>query len=344
MIYESGLSTNGNNWKLLADGDRKELNKDYSVGLYMRLSKDDGESSESSSITNQRKLLLSYAKNHGLSVFDEYVDDGFSGTNFNRPAFRRMLKDIEARQINMILVKDLSRLGRDYIMTGQYTEVYFPSRRVRFIAVNDNFDSDSPDSDIAPFKNVVNEMYARDTSRKIRSAFLVRMQEGSYVGSLAPYGYRKDPEDKHRLLPDDQASGVVKDIFAMAAGGMHPASIAADLNRRGILSPKAYRGSENINPKKASAGSPPVSSWSARTITKLLRNPVYLGHMAQGRSRKVSFKSQLTVKNPPEAWILVENTHQALVSSDIFLQAGAFLDSRRSTAATRQDGGPFLCK
>ncbi|QNM06753.1 recombinase family protein [Qiania dongpingensis] len=340
MIYESDLSTCGNKWKFLADNDRKERNKNYSVGLYMRLSKDDGESLESSSITNQRKLLLSFAKSHGLSVFDEYVDDGFSGTNFNRPAFRRMLKDIEARKINMILAKDLSRLGRDYIMTGQYTEVYFPSRRVRFIAVNDNFDSDSPDSDIAPFKNVVNEMYARDTSRKIRSAFLVRMQEGSYVGSLAPYGYRKDPEDKHHLLPDDEVSGVVKDIFSMAAGGMRPASIAADLNRRGILSPKAYRDSRSASSKEAS----PVSSWSARTITKLLRNPVYLGHMAQGRSRKISFKSTLTVKNPPEAWIRVENTHQALVSADIFLQAGVFLDSRRSTAAAEQDGRPSSYK
>ena len=287
------------------------------AALYMRLSKDDGEVRESSSITNQRKLLRSYAALKGFPVCGEYADDGFSGTTFNRPAFRRLLADIEARKINLILVKDLSRLGRDYIATGQYTEIYFPSRRVRLIAVNDGFDSEAPGSDMAPFRNVVNEMYARDLSRKIRSAFLVRMQEGSYVGSLAPYGYIKDPADKHRLIPDPETAPFASRIFRLAAGGLTPSSIAALLNEKKVPSPSAR--------KRPSAPCP----WSARTVIKVLRNPVYLGHMAQGRSRKLSFRSGVTIANPRESWIMVKNTHEALTDPDTFFAAAALLDSRR---------------
>ena len=292
----------------------------FRAGLYMRLSKDDGDSGESSSITNQRKLLTAYAASHGFPVFGEYADDGYSGTNFDRPAFRRLLSDVEAKKINLILVKDLSRLGRDYIATGQYTEIYFPSRQVRFIAVNDGFDSAETDSDLIPFKNVVNEMYARDTSRKIRSAFLVRMQEGSYVGSLAPYGYRKDPEDKHHLLPDPHTGPVVTEIFRLAASGQRPSSIASLLNGRKLPSPSALRGKKTKD----------APLWSARTLIKLLRNPVYLGHMAQGRSRKLSFRSAVTVPTPRENWILVRNTHIPLTDPRTFSAAGAALDSRRS--------------
>lgn len=302
-----------------------------SAGIYMRLSKDDKDRSESSSITNQRKLLLAYAKARKLPVTEEYVDDGYSGTNFNRPAFRRMLADIENRRINVILTKDLSRLGRDYIMTGQYTEVYFPSRHVRFIAVNDGFDSASSDTDIGPFKNVVNEMYARDTSRKIRSAFLVRMQEGSYVGSLAPFGYRKSSEDRHRLIPDPPAAAIVRRIFEAAGEGSSPSQIAAALSRLALPTPSAYR-----------TGKERSGSWSARTVIKILRNPVYLGHMVQGKSRKVSFKSSLTIANPPESWIVVEHTHEPLIDKALFERAGELLDSRRCRSLP--DGGrPSPC-
>ena len=259
------------------------------------------------------------------------MDDGYSGTNFNRPAFRRMLADIESRRINVILTKDLSRLGRDYIMTGQYTEVYFPSRHVRFIAVNDGFDSASSDTDIGPFKNVVNEMYARDTSRKIRSAFLVRMQEGSYVGSLAPFGYRKSSEDRHRLIPDPPAAAIVRRIFEAAGEGSSPSQIAAALSRLALPTPSAYR-----------TGKERSGSWSARTVIKILRNPVYLGHMVQGKSRKVSFKSSLTIANPPESWIVVEHTHEPLIDKALFKRAGELLDSRRCRSLP--DGGrPSPC-
>ena len=189
----------------------------YRAALYMRLSKDDEGAGESSSITNQRDMLTAYAGEHGYRICCEYVDDGYPGTSFDRPAFQRMLRDIEARRVNLVLTKDLSRLGRDYIQTGQYTEVYFPAKKVRYIAVNDGFDSESQYTDIAPFKHVVNEMYARDASKKIRSAFAAKMRGGSYIGNFAPYGYQKDPGDKNHLVPDGAAAAVVQKIFALAA-------------------------------------------------------------------------------------------------------------------------------
>ena len=188
----------------------------YIAGLYLRLSKDDG-AGESSSISTQRNILLSYAKDNNFRIYDEYVDDGWSGTNFERPEFKRMIKDIESGHINLVLTKDLSRLGRDYITTGQYTEIYFPSKGVRYIAINDGYDSESQYTDIVPFKNVLNEMYARDTSRKIRSAFISKMEQGSYIGNFAPYGYKKDERNKNHLIIDEEAAPIVSKIFKMAA-------------------------------------------------------------------------------------------------------------------------------
>ena len=203
------------------------------AALYLRLSRDDAGAGESVSIGGQRALLRSYAADHGWTVAGEYVDDGFSGTSFRRPGLERLLADVEAGRVDLVLTKDLSRLGRDYIRTGELAEVYFPSRHVRYIAVNDGFDSQGPDSGLAPFQNVVNEMYARDASKKIRSALAVRRAQGRYVGSLAPYGYRKDPADRNRLLPDPPAAAVVGEIFAWAAVGTGPGEIA---RRRGSRS------------------------------------------------------------------------------------------------------------
>lgn len=298
----------------------------YQAALYMRLSKDDEGSGESSSITNQRNLLAAYAKEHGYLIYDDYVDDGFSGTNFNRPAFKRMIQDIEDKKINLILTKDLSRLGRDYIQTGEYTEVYFPSKKVRYIAVNDGFDSESQYTDIAPFKNVVNEMYARDTSKKIRSAFSVKMRNGSYIGNFAPYGYRKDPNDKNHLIPDESSAEVVRKIFTLAAEGTKPAEIARILNSRNILTPALYRCS--VHPQLCADNYAQRKEWTAATITKLLRNIVYLGHMAQGKTTKVSFKSKLTLRNTRQDWIVVENTHEPIVSGELFEMAQKRMKSR----------------
>lgn len=304
------------------------------AALYMRLSRDDG-AGESASIATQRKILERYAAENGYSIFDEYVDDGWSGTNFDRPAFQRMIADIEAKKIDLVITKDLSRLGRDYITAGQFTEIYFPSKGVRYIAINDGYDSDGPYTDIAPFKNVINEMYARDTSKKIRSALTAKMRDGAYIAAFAPYGYQKDPANKNRLITDGQSGQVVKTIFRMAANGAPPIEIARRLNAQGIPSPAVYR---RITHEGLEAGScSGRQEWTSATITKLLRNVVYLGHVAQGKTTKVSFKSHLTINNPPEEWIVVNNTHEALIGQETF-----DLVQRRITARTCGKKGCFV--
>lgn len=306
----------------------------YKAALYMRLSKDDDGTSESASIMTQRKMLRSYAADKGFQVFDEYVDDGWSGTNFDRPDFKRMIADIEAGKVNLVMTKDLSRLGRDYITAGQYTEIYFPSKGVRYIAINDGYDSDSPYTDIAPFKNVINEMYARDTSKKIRSAFTTKMRDGAYIAAFAPYGYQKDPADKNHLVVDTQSGEIVKQIFRLAANGALPIEIARTLNAQGTPSPAVYRcmTHEGLDVNQYSQR----QEWTSATITKMLRNVVYLGHIAQGKTTKVSFKSHLTVTNPRDEWIVVENTHEALVDEETF-----DLVRRRTTARTCEKKGAF---
>ena len=306
----------------------------YKAALYMRLSKDDDGTSESASITTQRKMLRSYAADQGFQVFDEYVDDGWSGTNFDRPDFKRMIADIEAGKVNLVMTKDLSRLGRDYITAGQYTEIYFPSKGVRYIAINDGYDSDSPYTDIAPFKNVINEMYARDTSKKIRSAFTTKMRDGAYIAAFAPYGYQKDPADKNHLVVDTQSGEIVKQIFRLAANGALPIEIARTLNAQGTPSPAVYRcmTHEELDVNQYSQR----QEWTSATITKMLRNVVYLGHTAQGKTTKVSFKSHLTVSNPRAEWIVIENTHEALVDAETF-----DLVRRRSASRTCGKKGAF---
>lgn len=307
----------------------------YKAALYMRLSRDDDGAAESASITTQRKMLRSYAAENGYLVYDEYVDDGWSGTNFDRPDFKRMIADIEAKKVNLVITKDLSRLGRDYITAGQYTEIYFPSKGVRYIAINDGYDSDSPYTDIAPFKNVINEMYARDTSKKIRSAFTTKMRDGAYIAAFAPYGYQKDVANKNHLVVDERSGAVVKDIFRMAASGSLPIEIARTLNAQCVPSPAVYRcmTHEGLDVNQYSQR----QEWTSATITKMLRNVVYLGHIAQGKTTKVSFKSHLTVSNPREDWIVVENTHEALVDAETF-----DLVRRRTTARTCEKKGEFF--
>ena len=292
---------------------------DYRAALYMRLSKDDDGAAESASITTQRQLLRSYAAEHGYAVQDEYSDDGYSGVSFERPEFRRMIADIEAKRVNLVIVKDLSRLGRDYITAGQYTEIYFPSKGVRCIAVNDGYDSEGPYTDIAPFKNVINEMYARDISKKIRSAFAAKMREGAYVAAFAPYGYQKDAADKNRLAVDACSGEVVKRIFTMAAGGAKPADVY-----RCIM----HGGSDaNLYSRR---------EWTGSTVGKMLRNMVYIGHTAQGKTEKASLKSRVSVSKAREEWIIVKNTHEALVDEETF-----DIVQRRARARTCPKKGGF---
>lgn len=306
----------------------------YAAALYMRLSRDDEGAKESASITNQRLILTTYAKENDFHIYGEYVDDGISGTTFERPQFKRMLRDIEDKKVNMVITKDLSRLGRDYILTGQYTEIYFPSKKVRYIAVNDGYDSDSPYTDIAPFKNVINEMYARDTSRKIRSALEAKMREGAFVGAFAPYGYQRDKADRHHLVIDELPAQIIQEIFWKTTEGISPGVIAKELNARKIAAPMEYRLTKHL--KTAEGMNQTGSGWTAATITKMLHNIVYMGHMAQGKTAKISFKSTVTVQNPKEDWFVSENTHEPLIGSETFALA-----QKRCRQRTHRKKGEF---
>lgn len=305
----------------------------YKAALYMRLSKDDGNG-ESASINTQRSMLRTYADRNGFSVYGEYTDDGYSGTTYERPAWKRLLADIEAEKVNLVITRDLSRLGRDYILTGQYTEIYFPAKGVRYIAVNDGYDSNNRGNDLAPFQNIVNEMYARDTSKKIRSALKTKMEDGAYIGNYAPYGYRKDPGDKNHLLIDPLTAPVVRDIFERASRGEPPLKIAKELNERCIKTPAGYRRFKRQEADMETAGE--EKGWTSSTICKILSNRVYTGDMVQGKTSKLSFKSQMTLRIPKEEWIVVENKHDPIVSRDLFEQAG-----RRSVPRKRSKSAQF---
>ncbi len=283
------------------------------AGLYMRRSREDGRG-ESGGIEGQRQLLRSYAQAHGFTVCGEYADDGYSGTHFDRPGFQRMQEDIEAGLLDAVLVKDLSRLGRNYLASGELTEVYFPRHGVRLVAINDGYDSEAGEDDMAPFRHVMNELYARDISKKIRSALHTKMVQGQYIGSFAPYGYRKSEENKNRLIPDEEAAAVVRRVFALAAEGRRATVIAEELNRAEIPVPLDYR--------RQRAGKPPLGSrWTASGVCKLLSNTVYLGHTVQGKNRKPSFRAGKSQGCPRAQWIVVEHTHEPLVGKELFERA-----------------------
>ena len=288
----------------------ESMNNIYNVGLYIRLSReDDDKNYESESITNQKSLLLQYAKENNLRVYDIYIDDGFSGTNFDRPGFIRLIKDIENKKINMVITKDMSRLGRDYIGIGELVEKFFPEHNVRYIAVTDNIDTylDSTNNDIAPFK------YAKDISKKIKTSLKAKMKDGKYVGGRAPFGYTKDPDNKNQLLVDEEQAIVVRRIFDMALDGLSYYKIADILTSEGVKTPAAYYGFEwcgNYNPH--------FNKWNSKTIYDILNNQIYTGDLVQGRRCKVNYKVKKIVKNNPDNYIVVENTHEAIIDKDIF--------------------------
>lgn len=296
----------------------ESMNNIYNVGLYIRLSReDDDKNYESESITNQKSLLLQYAKENNLRVYDIYIDDGFSGTNFDRPGFIRLIKDIENKKINMVITKDMSRLGRDYIGTGELVEKFFPEHNVRYIAVTDNIDTylDSTNNDIAPFKAIMNDFYAKDISKKIKTSLKAKMKDGKYVGGRAPFGYTKDPDNKNQLLVDEEQAIVVKRIFDMALDGLSYYKIADILTSEGIKTPASYYNFEwcgNYNPT--------FNKWNAKTIYDILNNRIYTGDLVQGRRCKVNYKVKKIVKNNPNNYIVVENTHEAIIDKDVFYE------------------------
>jgi len=283
----------------------------YKAALYLRLSRDDNNgTSESMSIQSQRDLLLSYAKDNGYEVVGIYVDDGFSGTNYDRPDFKRMINDIKHGKVNMVITKDLSRLGRNYVMTGMYTDNFFPDHGVRFIAINDNVDTSKEENDITPFKNILNEWYAKDTSKKMRSMRQIAAKQGKFMGSMPAYGYRRWPANKHKLEIDEYSSKVVKRIFELFKNQESARHIADKLNHEKILSPQSYYydsiGQEN--PFKRNS-----NTWSSATIISLLKREVYIGQMVQGKVTGKSYKSKQRLELPPDMWHVVENTHDAII-------------------------------
>ena len=310
-------------------------NIDYKVGIYIRLSKEDEEKekySESESIGNQRALLMQYIKENKLNFIAEYVDDGISGTSFDRPGFNKMIEDIENGKINMVITKDLSRLGRNYVQSGYYTETYFPEHNVRYIAILDNIDTaiDSANNDIAPFKSILNEMYAKDTSKKINSVLQSKRKQGEYLGT-APYGYKKDPENKYHLIIDEEAAKVVRLIFRKFLEGYGTMQIADFLSEQKIPIPSDY------NKKKRGTKSITYGLWAQSTIRFILSNEIYTGTVAQGKRKKVSFKSKKFIDVPEEDWIKVPNMHEAIVSQEDYERAKRIIESTKGSRIVEND-------
>lgn len=290
----------------------------YKVGNYIRLSREDLKVGESESISNQRTFLKNWVKEQGYELVDTYVDDGFSGTNFERPAFQRMIEDIESGKINMVVTKDLSRLGRDYIETGNFLERYFPENKIRYVAVTDGIDTavDSSNNDMAPFKAVYNDMYAKDISKKIRTALRTKQKEGLWVGGCPPLGYMQDPNDKNHLVPDPEEDFIIKKIFSLALQGKTNFQIRTILTEEQVPTRAMIKGSRNNRISHATSSKDGI--WSTKTVKCILQNQLYTGDMVQNRRSKVSYKIKKTVWNDEKDWIIVENTHEPLVSKEDF--------------------------
>lgn len=314
----------------------QETTKIWNATLYLRLSRDDGDKEESNSITGQRELLREFLANHSdIREYTIRVDDGWSGSTFERPGFQKMMEDVKAGRTNCIVVKDLSRFGRNYLDAGEYIEKIFPFLGVRFIAVNDNYDSlggkKSSDDLIIPFKNLINEAYCRDISVKIRTQLEIKRKKGQYLGSFATYGYLKDEQDKNKLVVDEFAADIVRDMFQWKLEGVSPQDIANTLNRLGVLSPMEYKrslGMKFTTPFKTN----PKAVWSAATVIRILKNPVYTGVLIQGKATTPSYKVHKRVTKAESEWCVIENSHEAIVSQMLFdnVQKVLRLDTRRS--------------
>ncbi|MBO8161916.1 MAG: recombinase family protein [Thermosipho sp. (in: Bacteria)] len=282
----------------------------FKAAIYCRLSREDEGLDQSESIKNQKDFLTRYVLEQGWELVDIYIDDGFTGTDFNRPGFKRLLEDIEKGRVNLIVTKDLSRLGRDYITTGYYIEKYFPERNIRYIAVNDGIDTflNNPGNDITPFKSVINDMYARDISNKVRSAMDTKRREGKFIGAFAPFGYKKDPADKNRLVVDEETAPIVRRIFHMYLNGYGISKIAHILNSEGVITPSEYKAAMTGYRGKAKN-----TLWSHNTVKKILENPTYAGCLAQNKYRRVNYKSRKLKNVPRNRWIVVNGTHEPVV-------------------------------
>ena len=286
------------------------------TALYCRLSRDDGTECESNSIANQKAMLKQKAKEYGFTNTKYYIDDGITGTRFDRPGFQEMLNDIDVGYVTTVMVKDLSRLGRDYVIVGQYTDAYFPDHNIRFIAVNDMVDSAEGENEIAPFKNVMNEMYARDISNKIKSAHRIRGSMGEPL-SQPPYGYMKDPENKKRWIIDPEAAEVVRSIFRMNIEGKGNETIARLLQEQKVMVPMAYWRSKDL-PRGGKKTQENPYKWCKTTVAKILAQQEYCGDVINFKSYSVSFKNKKRIPNDPSNWKIFKNVHEPIIDRDTF--------------------------
>lgn len=307
----------------------------YEAIAYYRLSKDDGTNHESDSIANQRVLVHEYVKSHSnIKLVDEAYDDGFTGTNFDRPGFQKVMDAVNAGKVNCVIVKDLSRLGREYVETGKYLEMVFPSMGIRFIAINDDVDSvkaNSSDDILIPVKNIMNESYCRELSKKLRRQFRIQRSNGEYLGAFACYGYRKSPADKHKLIVDEYAAEIVRSIFVLKIKGYSHAAIADYLNSEAVLPPAEYKKSQGLNYKSGLKGSG-TAKWNHVTILKILTNPVYIGTLVQGKRGTPNYKIKQMRVRDEELWNVVKNNHEAIIDEHTFdsVQRALSRDTRKT--------------
>ena len=315
-------------------------NTKYSVALYMRLSRDDENYGDSVSIETQRTILQQYAREHGLCVYSEYVDDGWSGTNFERPSFQRMMSDVDAGRVNCIITKDLSRFGREHVMMDYYLEFVFSEKQIRYIAVAENEDTEKGLSDFVPFKNLFNEWFAKDTSRKVKTALHAKFAAGQRTFAYAPIGYIKHPEIKNALMIDPETSWIIEKIFDLALHGSGAAKItktlvAEKVPTAGYLNYKRYGTFANIY---ADVPEEKSYAWTIAQVKSILRDETYIGNSVHNKQTNISYKNKRRVRKSPDEWFRVENTHEGIISKEVFKQVqGQIANRRRQTkAATTQ--------
>ncbi|HBF6012453.1 DUF4368 domain-containing protein [Streptococcus suis] len=329
----------------------------FKVAMYLRLSQDDEKydkdfKTESNSISNQRLQIKEYIdKNEDMELVSEYVDDGYSGINFERPSFKEMMEDVITGNINCIIVKDLSRFGRDYIDSGRYLQRVFPSLDIRFIALNDNYDSftasETEKNLVIPFKNFINDNYCRDTSAKVRSVCKVKRKQGQFISNYTPYGYEKDKEDKHKIVIDKEVEYVVQKIFSMKLEGYSSFSIAKHLNDNGILSPMEYKKSKGIR-YKTGFSTKAVAKWDTPAVNRILTNEIYIGTLQQGKREKINYKLDKVVSKDRADWIEIEDNHEAIIDTHDFDVAQKLLkcDIKAKNIGEKADifSGLLFCK
>lgn len=329
---------------------KNSVDKENIAVMYLRLSKEDGEKVESNSISNQREIINSYVKRNQITMVKEYVDDGYSGANFDRPNFKEMISDAYDKKFDTIIVKDLSRFGRDYIEAGKYIQRIFPENGIRFISVNDNYDSKSADMNdthlILPIKNFINDSYCRDISNKVKSSQKIKREKGDYISAFAPYGYKKSDENKNKLVVDEQAAPNIKNIFDMKLMGCSSKAIADELNHLGVLTPRKYKESQGF--KCNGFQNIKGGNWSAKAVNRIIENEVYIGNTLQGKSITLNYKNKKQIEKEKEEWIRVEDTHEAIISKEVFAIANTMLkrDLNNSRGKDKIDifTGMLFCK